>query len=213
MDFGTIAGWAAAAFTLAAFSSRTMLPLRVAALCASTCFIVFGALTGAYPVLALHCILLPFNAWRLREILALDRAAREARNGKLALNWISHVVKPRTFRDGDIIFRKGDSPDAIYYLSKGRILLEELAVTLSEGEIFGEIAFFTNAKERTLTARAAGDFEVLVIEERDFMRLYGQNPAFGLYILRLVAERLLDGVTRDHTAYTPVRTKDADASL
>ena len=103
---------------------------------------------------------------------------------------------------GDMIF---DIDELISYLSK--------FFTLKTGDLLGEIAFFTNAKERTLTARAEGDCEVLVIEERDFMRLYGQNPAFGLYILRLVAERLLDGVTRDHTAYTPVRTKNADASL
>lgn len=212
MDIGTIAGWLAAGFTLTAFSSRTMIPLRLSALCASACFIVFGTLSGAYPVLALHCVLLPFNAWRLYEIMALDRAASEARKGRLPLDWIRHVVRPQVLRDGAYIFRKGDPPDTIYYLSKGQIELEELGITLSEGEIFGEIAFFTNAHERTLSARAVGDCEVLVIGERDFMRLYGQNPAFSMYIMRLVAGRLLDGIERDHTAYVPLGTGRADAA-
>ena len=36
------------------------------------------------------------------------------------------------------------------------------------------------------------------------MQLHAQNPAFGLFVLRLVASRLLDGVETNPEAYKPI---------
>ena len=63
-----LCGFAAAAMTLATFAQRAMLRMRITALFANVCFIVYGWLGPFYPVLILHMILLPVNTVRLREV-------------------------------------------------------------------------------------------------------------------------------------------------
>jgi hypothetical protein len=69
-------GWAAAALTLLAFTSRDVRLLRCASLAASVAFITYGAASSTWPVLALHAVLLPVSLFRLLE---LHRASRRTR--------------------------------------------------------------------------------------------------------------------------------------
>ena len=178
--------------------------------CTNLCFIAYWANAGTLPVLVLHIALLPFNLWRLAEQLLLRRRTGEARKGNLPLDWISDLVRPKEFPDKAVIFRKGAPPDNLYYLESGRVLLEEVGIELSVGEIFGEIAFFSAAKERTVTARCLGPCRIATIGERQFMDLYYRNPAFALYVVQLVARRLLQGVTDHPEAYRPLATAPSD---
>ncbi len=196
-------GWIAAAFTLAAYAMRTMLPLRVAAIGANLFFIAYATISGFYPILALHLTLLPFNLIRLFEILSLTKRIKRARTEDFQIEWISSLVPAKSFSQDATLFRKGDRPDNIYYLVAGSVHLAEADITIPSGEVFGEIAFFSDAQERTLTAVCATDCEIVVINEAAFMRLYFQNPAFGMYIVRLISRRLLDGMTRVPAAYLP----------
>ena len=196
-------GWIAAGFTLAAYAMRTMLPLRVAAICANVFFIAFSSLAEIYPTLVLHMALLPFNVIRLVEILRLTKRVKDARTGDFQIGWISSLVPAKSYTKGTVMFRKGDSPDNLYYLVSGTIRMKEADFTVSNGEVFGEIAFFSDAEERTLTAECATDCEVVVINEAAFMKLYFQNPAFGMYIVKLISRRLLDGMNKVPAAYRP----------
>lgn len=63
-----LTGWAAAALTLLAFTSRDLRLLRTASLGASLCFITYGTASEIWPVVALHSVLLPVNVWRLLEL-------------------------------------------------------------------------------------------------------------------------------------------------
>lgn len=197
-------GWIAAGFTITAYSMRTMLPLRVAAIFANVFFIAYGGLAGIYPNLALHLLLLPFNIFRLVEILRVTRRIRTARKADIDFDWLTQLISPRRFADKEILFRKGDRPDNLYYVVSGTIRLSEADIILGAGEFLGEIAFFTDAKERTLTAVCDGPCEVLPIDESTFMRLYYQNPAFGMYIVRLISRRLLQGMREMPQVYVPV---------
>ncbi|MDG4650414.1 cyclic nucleotide-binding domain-containing protein [Roseibacterium sp. SDUM158017] len=200
-------GWAAAGLTLCAYSMRTMLPLRMVAIGANILFIAYGSLAGIYPNLVLHLLLLPFNVWRLVEIQRMTKRVRRARNGEFDPAWIPQLLPARAFADGATLFRKGDVPDSLFYLVSGRVRLTEIDVTLDSGELFGEIAFFSDAKERTLTAVCDGRCEIVSIDERSFMRLYYQNPAFGMYIVRLISRRLLEGMSRNPGAYAPTEAR------
>lgn len=85
MDFhgfvSEAAGWTAALLTFLTFSMRSMRLLRIVALSANGCFILYGALAGLWPVLALHAALLPCNYLRLRELDAAGEDGREGRGG------------------------------------------------------------------------------------------------------------------------------------
>lgn len=195
-------GWFAAIATLSAYSMRTMLPLRVIAILANVTFATYGALAEILPTLVLHLVLLPFNSWRLYELLRTERGLKETRSANdMALEWLRPMLKPVWFKDGDYIFRKGDAPDHLYILGSGSVLLEEIGVALDSEEIFGEIAFFTDTRARTLSALCVGPCEVMRVNEADFMRLYSQNPSFGMFMMKLVSQRLLDGMQRRPEAY------------
>ncbi len=75
-----IFGWAAALLTLLAFSQRSMLPLRLAAIGANVAFVTYGLTTGLLPILALHLTLLPCNLFRLAQLVAYEKQrSREAK--------------------------------------------------------------------------------------------------------------------------------------
>lgn len=71
---GDILGWVAAILTIAAFSMRRMLLLRCFAIAANIAFVLYGLSYSLYPVIGLHLVLLPCNAWRFME--ARDKEAR-----------------------------------------------------------------------------------------------------------------------------------------
>lgn len=60
-------GYLAAALVLATFCMRSMVALRLTAIASNVAFIAYAVQAGIHPVLALHVILLPVNAWRLMQ--------------------------------------------------------------------------------------------------------------------------------------------------
>lgn len=62
-------GYLASLLVLATFCMRDMVSLRVLAIASNLAFIGYAALAHIHPVLLLHAVLLPMNAWRLLEAL------------------------------------------------------------------------------------------------------------------------------------------------
>ena len=71
MNWVEATGYLASALVLATFCMKTMIPLRCAAISSNIAFIVYGFYGGLYPVLVLHAIFLPLNAWRAIQMLRL----------------------------------------------------------------------------------------------------------------------------------------------
>jgi hypothetical protein len=61
-------GYLAAALVLATFSMRSMCRLRLMALASNLAFIAYSYLGNLTPVLVLHALLLPVNAYRLVQL-------------------------------------------------------------------------------------------------------------------------------------------------
>lgn len=68
-------GWLAAGLTAATFACTEMQRLRLLALAANAAFIAYGAAAGLTPVLVLHLLLAPLNAWRLLHLWRAEAAA------------------------------------------------------------------------------------------------------------------------------------------
>ena len=58
-------GYAAGLMTLIAFAQTEVRRMRLAAIAANVLFILFALAVAAFPVLALHALLLPLNLYRL----------------------------------------------------------------------------------------------------------------------------------------------------
>ena len=96
-------GYLASALVLCTFLTRTMMPLRCIALGSNVAFIAYSALLHLYPVLALHCILLPVNAWRLTEIIQLGKSVRETVDDTKVFNALLPFAKRMKLRRGDVL--------------------------------------------------------------------------------------------------------------
>lgn len=62
-------GYVASTLVLTAFGMKSIIPLRLVAMCSNLVFIIYGLGLELTPVWSLHAALLPLNAWRLVEAL------------------------------------------------------------------------------------------------------------------------------------------------
>jgi CRP/FNR family transcriptional regulator, cyclic AMP receptor protein len=189
-------GYVAALLVLATFSMKTMLPLRVTGIASNCAFIAYGYADRAYPVLALHLILLPLNTLRLYQMVQLVKQVREASRGDLSMEWLKPYMTSRRCRDGETVFRKGDVAGQMFYTVTGRYRLAEIGAEIVPGDVVGEIGLIAPDKRRTLTFECVEGGELLSISYNQVAQLYFQNPKFGFFLLRLISERLFRDIQR-----------------
>ena len=190
--FAVCSAVVAAALVLVSSFVKTMIPLRCLAVGGNLGFLVYGAIHPSVVMMLLHGALLPVNIYRAMEMIRLTRRVRAATAaGDLSGIWLKPYMRRKRLKAGDVLFRKGDVADHLYFLVEGRIEFVEIGEGMDAGRLFGEIAFFAPDKRRTLTACCTTDCTVLRIDEATFQQLYFQNPAFGFQVVTLVAGRLM----------------------
>lgn len=194
--FATICGWSAAAASLFAFYSKTMIPLRVAIIVANALAIVWGAYTLNMPNLVLNCLLLPLNILRLREMRKLIADVRQANREPLDYDFLKPFMREIKFPSGTTIFNKDDIADEAYIIGEGQVALPELGVILGPGSFMGEMGLFTTGNKRMSGARCMSDVRAWRITYSDFEQLYFQNPQFGFHIVRLMVRRMESNLAR-----------------
>lgn len=196
MTFALALGWLAAGLTLVSFFQKRMIPLRLAAIAANVTFIAYAVLIGAWHVMALHVTLLPFNILRLIEMQRLTEKVRVASQGDLDMAWLKPFMSKRTARKGEILFRKGDVANAMFYTVTGRYRLAEIERDVPPGEVVGEIGLIAPDNKRTLTFECIEDGDLLTITYGQVKQLYYQNPQFGFFFLQLISARLFQDIRR-----------------
>lgn len=190
MQSTEIFGYLGAFLTLTTFSMKTMLHLRVAGIVANLAFITYGALGGVYPVLLLHILLLPMNAWRLHQLLGLTQEIRNASVSGVSMDWLRPFTRTQSVRAGQMLFRKGDAATEVLFVLGGTFRALEADSRIGKGEIFGELGLVSSDHCRTQTVVCERDGALLVITYDEVRQLYFQNPKFGFFFLQLVADRL-----------------------
>jgi hypothetical protein len=196
MTIPELLGYLATAFNIAAYSMRTMIPLRIFAITSNVIFVVYGASAGIYPVLVLHAVLLPLNSYRLHQMLKLVRSISRADTGTLQADWLKPFMSHRRQTAGDVLFARGQVADEMFIPLSGRFRLVESDYEVPSGQLVGELGFIAPDNHRTQTLECLADGEVLVINYLDLRQLFFQNPEFGFYFLRLTTGRLFDNLRR-----------------
>jgi CRP/FNR family transcriptional regulator, cyclic AMP receptor protein len=175
---------------------KTMVPLRWLAVLSNVGFLGYGVLHPSWVMALMHGILLPINVVRLGEMTRLTRRVKAATNPDRSGIWLRPYMKSSKRKAGDVLFRLGDEAEHLYILVEGRVDFPEVDASIGPGEMFGEIAFFSPERRRTLTARCGEDCVLLSIDQSTVRQLYFQNPGFGFEIVGLVAGRLSADVAR-----------------
>ena len=110
---------------------------------------------------------------------------------------VAHVAVPRSWEQGEVIFREGDEGDTCYVLKSGAVILtrehqDGRMVALAEvraGGMFGEMAMFRD-EARSATAECLEDTSAVALLARDVQRLIRQNPDIALKLLHALADRV-----------------------
>lgn len=94
---------------------------------------------------------------------------------------IADALVPKTFEDGDMIIKQGDSADCMYFIESGEVSImmaqkdsnnEVEVARCTKGQYFGELALVTH-KPRAASVYAQGYTKCAVLDIRAFERLLG----------------------------------------
>jgi CRP/FNR family transcriptional regulator, cyclic AMP receptor protein len=193
LDILSYAGYLAALLTLAAFFMTDTIRLRQIALASNVAYAAWAGAAHLYPTLLLHCALFPLNVYRLSQLLRerglIERALAAS---EVSPAWLTPFMDRRRYPAGAVLFKRGDPADGLYFLAQGTLVLEELGIELYSGALLGEIGIFSPTGTRTATARAKEDAVVYVMRRDEVLALYRRDPAFGIYLVRLITTRLVE---------------------
>jgi hypothetical protein len=185
-----------AIFFVATLLMRTIVPLRIAALISNVFFIAYGVLANSINAFILYCLLLPINSIRLYQMIKLIRKARVSAQGDLSMDWLKPFMIRRTYRKGDVLFRKGEPANEMFFTVSVKLLVTELGIEIPPGRLVGELGFLSPDNRRTQTVECIQEGEVLTMTYDRLLEIYFQNPEFGYYFLRLTSDRLLQNIAR-----------------
>jgi CPA1 family monovalent cation:H+ antiporter len=101
---------------------------------------------------------------------------------------VARLLRPRLVVPGEVIVRRGERGDAMYFISSGavEVRISPHPVQLGSGDFFGELALLV-AGRRNADVVALGYCQLLSLAARDLNRLFGTEPALRDHI-RAVAE-------------------------
>lgn len=186
-----ITGYLASLFVATSFYMKTIIPLRLFAICSNVAFITYGYFGNLYPVLILHLFLFPLNIYRLFQMKRLIDDVRDAHHGDMSMDALIPFMTKHEYNKGDFLFKKNDKADVLFYILKGEVNLPEINVTVHKNDIIGEMGIFSPFKERTCSAVCKEDSIIYTINEEKIKQLYYQNPAFGFHLIQLIIKRFI----------------------
>lgn len=109
----------------------------------------------------------------------------------------------RRFSPGDVIFAEGEEGYEMYFIRKGLVAItrrvgeeEQPLAMLEKGDFFGEMSVLEEYPERSATATAVDDVEVLALRGVDLQTVLPRNPNLALRMMSKLSERLREANRR-----------------
>lgn len=98
------------------------------------------------------------------------------------------------FTDKQVVCRQNEPSNDLYFIVSGRYAVyaeKKLVSVLTPNDMFiGEMAFLLNDR-RSATILAAGSGKLLRIPKSSFLNLIRKNPHYGIFLSKLLAQRLV----------------------
>jgi len=140
-------------------------------------------------------------------------------DGKISLT--SEEREIRNFKKKQSIYKQGQRPVALYFVSKGRVKTfhesesgKELIMSIcNEGDFFGYITLLEETSYKD-NAEALEDSEIMIIPKGDFFNLINTDPAVSKKFIKLLSSDLAE--KEEHLlrlAYNSLRKRVADGLL
>jgi CRP-like cAMP-binding protein len=124
------------------------------------------------------------------------------------LSAVSAAAHRRSLVRGDVLFREGDEPTALFVVLTGRIAIaigneldnrESMVALMEAGDLFGEMGMLDDEGGRSAMARALEPSDVLEIPYGPVLEILQADPRLLWGVTRLLAQRLrvMDGALAD----------------
>ncbi|HAE21262.1 MAG TPA: cyclic nucleotide-binding protein [Spirochaetaceae bacterium] len=115
------------------------------------------------------------------------------RNASNVIPAIFDLSQEMTFQDGQYICSEGEESDYLYYIVSGTLYVYskgKLVSALSPDDMFmGEMSFLLSNR-RSATVVSKGTSVLIRISKQDFVNLIKDSPHYGIFLARLLAQRL-----------------------
>ena len=102
----------------------------------------------------------------------------------------------KTYNDGDVIIKQGDSGDCMFVIQSGKVdVIKESngqeihLATRNEGDFFGEMSLFSR-EVRSATIRAKGTVVALTVDKRNLLGRIQKDPSLAFRIIETMSRRI-----------------------
>ncbi|HOT61291.1 MAG TPA: cyclic nucleotide-binding domain-containing protein [Treponemataceae bacterium] len=125
-----------------------------------------------------------------------NEASFEIPNQKDAANSIPVIMQEQqilTFQDKQVVCKEGDTSNDLFYIRSGKYAVyvqKKLVSVLTPNDMFiGEMSFLLNDR-RSATIISIGLGTLVKIPKMEFITLIREHPHYGIFLSRLLAQRL-----------------------
>ena len=112
----------------------------------------------------------------------------------------------QTYLPGEAVFEEGAKGDTMFVVQSGTVEIlkrqtgQDTALrTLVEGDIFGELALVDSGLRSATALAGTGGAALVCIDQARFVYLVSQQPAFALFVMKILAQRLAGAPKREAT--------------
>ena len=113
------------------------------------------------------------------------------------VNTVPGIMEPFAtveYKDKQVVCRENEMSNDLFFIVSGRFAVysgRKLNTVLTPNDMFiGEMAFLLNDR-RTATILAVGDCKLIKIPKSAFLLLIRKNPHYGIFLSKMLAQRLL----------------------
>lgn len=107
---------------------------------------------------------------------------------------VMHSYEAIEYKDKQVVVKEGDVSNDLFFIVSGSFAVyadNKLTSVLSPNDLFiGEMAFLLNDR-RTATVVCVGDCRLIKIPKAEFLLLIRRNPHYGIFLSKMLAQRLV----------------------
>jgi toluene monooxygenase system ferredoxin subunit len=125
------------------------------------------------------------------------------------LSKIASISEEITLKEGDVVFREGQTADKLHFLIKGGIALRVNIMSKPDSVTVSYVAKGNQCfgwsgivppYHYTATAHCEEDSRIVAVQGDEFMKIISENPADGFKVMQRVAEIISDRLRNSRQA-------------
>lgn len=105
-----------------------------------------------------------------------------------------------SFKNKQIVCREGEMSNDLYFIVSGRFAVyanNKLTTVLTPNDLFiGEMAFLLNDRRTATILSIGNNCRLIKIPKSDFLMMIRKNPHYGLFLSKMLAQRLATQTTK-----------------